>query len=267
MYAYGIAPFARIQCSAALVSRPPENAMPTFWPTGRSCRMCDMDPDRPTRVQKAAILADACLSSPTSRPTAARSRRASSAQPLERVDVAHPFLLRTAIAAARRRRRPARRRGPPHRQAHRARARGRPVPRRPPDDRRPLRWLAAGREAAGPHRARAFDFATGTLVLTEAGTKQRASLHVVEGEAALAALDRGGLEPLDVDLASVRAPRCAREPHAQARAHRSARASPASATRTRTRSCTARKLSPLALTSKLDGGRDRAAATPRCARC
>src|SRR4029450_8066259 len=42
VYAYGIAPFARIQCSAALVSRPPEKAMPTFWPTGSACRRCDM---------------------------------------------------------------------------------------------------------------------------------------------------------------------------------------------------------------------------------
>src|SRR4051812_16796211 len=34
-----MAPFLRIQCRAALVSRPPENAMPTFWPTGRFSRM------------------------------------------------------------------------------------------------------------------------------------------------------------------------------------------------------------------------------------
>ena len=37
---------------------------------------------------------------------------------------------------------------------------------------------------------------TGTLVLTEAGTKRRAALHLVHGRGALAALDRGGLEPL-----------------------------------------------------------------------
>ena len=47
----------------------------------------------------------------------------------------------------------------------------------------------------------AIEFESGTLVLTEAGTKRRASMHVVEGEAALAALDPGGLEPLDLDLA------------------------------------------------------------------
>jgi len=42
-----------------------------------------------------------------------------------------------------------------------------------------------------------FQFANGTLYLTEAGTKRRAALHVVGGEEALRALDRGGLEPLD----------------------------------------------------------------------
>jgi formamidopyrimidine-DNA glycosylase len=46
----------------------------------------------------------------------------------------------------------------------------------------------------------AFDFASGTLVLTEAGSKKRASLHVVRGEQALAAFDRGGLEVLGADL-------------------------------------------------------------------
>jgi formamidopyrimidine-DNA glycosylase len=42
----------------------------------------------------------------------------------------------------------------------------------------------------------AFDFPDGALVLTEAGSKRRAALHLVRGEAALAALDKGGLEPL-----------------------------------------------------------------------
>ena len=42
----------------------------------------------------------------------------------------------------------------------------------------------------------ALDFDTGSLLLTEAGTKRRASLHLVQGDAALAALDRGGIEPL-----------------------------------------------------------------------
>ncbi len=50
----------------------------------------------------------------------------------------------------------------------------------------------------------AFRFEPGTLVLTEAGTKRRATLHVVRGEAALAELDPGGIEPLETDLAGFR---------------------------------------------------------------
>jgi formamidopyrimidine-DNA glycosylase len=47
-----------------------------------------------------------------------------------------------------------------------------------------------------------FDFAHGTLVFTEAGTKRRASLHVVQGETALAAMDPGGIEVMDASLAA-----------------------------------------------------------------
>jgi len=50
-----------------------------------------------------------------------------------------------------------------------------------------------------------FVFERGTLRLTEAGTKKRASLHVVLGEEGLRALDPGGIEPLEVDLATFRA--------------------------------------------------------------
>ena len=50
----------------------------------------------------------------------------------------------------------------------------------------------------------AFDFADATLLLTEAGTKKKASLHVVQGEAALSALDPGGIEPLEADLGAFR---------------------------------------------------------------
>jgi len=48
----------------------------------------------------------------------------------------------------------------------------------------------------------AFDFPAGTLILTEAGSKKRASLHLVEGRQALAAFDRGALEVLDSSIAS-----------------------------------------------------------------
>jgi formamidopyrimidine-DNA glycosylase len=62
-----------------------------------------------------------------------------------------------------------------------------------------LQWKERG--AALPRRTdlAAFDFDAGTLVLTEAGTKKRASLHVVDA-AGLAQLDRGGLEVLQADL-------------------------------------------------------------------
>jgi formamidopyrimidine-DNA glycosylase len=64
-----------------------------------------------------------------------------------------------------------------------------------------LRWKQPG--AALPRRLghAAFDFPNGTLLLTEAGTKKRASLHVVRGRDALRALDPGGLEVLDGELA------------------------------------------------------------------
>jgi formamidopyrimidine-DNA glycosylase len=63
----------------------------------------------------------------------------------------------------------------------------------------------------------AFDFPDGTLILTEAGSKRRASLHVVEGEEALAAHDPGGLEPLACD-ADAFAAALARENHTLKRA-------------------------------------------------
>lgn len=63
-----------------------------------------------------------------------------------------------------------------------------------------LWWREAGAPIPGRRGLAAFDFEAGTLLLTEAGTKKRASLHVERGEAALAAHDRGGLEPLDASL-------------------------------------------------------------------
>ena len=61
--------------------------------------------------------------------------------------------------------------------------------------------------AALPRKAghAAFDFPDLTLLLTEAGTKKRATLHVVMGEKAIRDLDPGGVEPLEADLASFRA--------------------------------------------------------------
>ncbi len=68
-----------------------------------------------------------------------------------------------------------------------------------------LHWRAAGVKLAGRRDLAAFDFADGSLVLTEAGTKRRASLHTVVGEAALAAIDPGGIDVLASDLEAFRA--------------------------------------------------------------
>jgi formamidopyrimidine-DNA glycosylase len=68
-----------------------------------------------------------------------------------------------------------------------------------------LHWRPAGVKSAGKIGLAAFDFSTGTLLLTEAGTKRRASIQLVRGEDALADLDPGGLEVLDADLAAFRA--------------------------------------------------------------
>jgi formamidopyrimidine-DNA glycosylase len=59
-----------------------------------------------------------------------------------------------------------------------------------------LRWRAPGKMVAGVTPLARFDFPRGSLLLTEAGSKRRASLHVVRGAAALAAFGRGGLEVL-----------------------------------------------------------------------
>jgi formamidopyrimidine-DNA glycosylase len=59
-----------------------------------------------------------------------------------------------------------------------------------------LHWKEKGAGLKGKIASAAFDFSTGTLTLTEAGTKKRASLVLVRGEDALAAIDPGGIEPL-----------------------------------------------------------------------
>ena len=56
-----------------------------------------------------------------------------------------------------------------------------------------LRWLAPGKRTA-PNALAFFEFDAGTLALTEAGKQRRASLHVVQGRDALAALDAGGID-------------------------------------------------------------------------
>jgi formamidopyrimidine-DNA glycosylase len=61
-------------------------------------------------------------------------------------------------------------------------------------------WRKRGVTTGSRGALAALGFPTGTLLLTEAGTKRRAALFVVEGERALAALDPGGIEPLECGL-------------------------------------------------------------------
>lgn len=68
-----------------------------------------------------------------------------------------------------------------------------------------LHWRAKGTTLSGKIHLAAFDFAHGTLLLTEAGTKKRASLHLVQGEQALREFDRGGLEVVEATLEQFRA--------------------------------------------------------------
>ena len=64
-----------------------------------------------------------------------------------------------------------------------------------------LRWAAPGGRPPGRIGLAAFDFPSGSVLLTEAGTKRRASLHLVRGREGLAEFARGGLEPLEIGLA------------------------------------------------------------------
>src|SRR5581483_3508400 len=63
-----------------------------------------------------------------------------------------------------------------------------------------LHWKPAQAKIAGRNALAAFDFSSGTLTLTEAGSKRRASLYVVKGEEGLRAMDPGGIEIFSADL-------------------------------------------------------------------
>jgi formamidopyrimidine-DNA glycosylase len=67
-----------------------------------------------------------------------------------------------------------------------------------------FRWLAAGAKVPGKIGLAAFDFDNGTLAMTEAGSKRRASIHLLRGEEAVRAQDRGGVEVLDAPLEAFR---------------------------------------------------------------
>ncbi|MEP6690605.1 MAG: DNA-formamidopyrimidine glycosylase family protein [Gemmatimonadaceae bacterium] len=115
-----------------------------------------------------------------------------------------------------------------------------------------LRWRAPG--AKPPPKSlvlAALDFAAGTLFLTEAGTTRRASLHLVHGEAALAAFDRGGLEPLTASRDEF-AERLISESHTLKRALADPRLFSGIGNAYSDEILHRARLSPLALTRKLD---------------
>jgi formamidopyrimidine-DNA glycosylase len=68
-----------------------------------------------------------------------------------------------------------------------------------------LHWRAPGAKLAGRQTLAAFDFPNGSLVLTEAGSKRRASLHILLGQESLSTFDAGGIEVFASDLNTFRA--------------------------------------------------------------
>ncbi len=65
-----------------------------------------------------------------------------------------------------------------------------------------LKWLAAGAKPPGKIALAVFEFGAGSLLLTEAGTRRRASLHLLASREALQAMDAGGIDVLASDLAA-----------------------------------------------------------------
>jgi formamidopyrimidine-DNA glycosylase len=114
-----------------------------------------------------------------------------------------------------------------------------------------LHWKAAG--SAGPGRATlaALDFPNGTLVLTEAGSKRRASLHAFSNWNSALGLGAGGIDPLQIDLASFRAALEA-ENHTLKRALTDPRVLDGIGNAYSDEILHAAKLSPILLTQKLD---------------
>jgi formamidopyrimidine-DNA glycosylase len=116
-----------------------------------------------------------------------------------------------------------------------------------------FQWREAGAKIPGRVGLAAFEFSSGTLVLTEAGTRRRASLHVVAGEAALHSLDPGGLEPLDASLEEFRAA-LVRESHTLKRALTDPRLFSGIGNAYSDEILHRARLSPLQLTRKLEDG-------------
>src|SRR3989449_8292162 len=113
-----------------------------------------------------------------------------------------------------------------------------------------LRWQPRGAAIPRRYGLAAFDFPNGTLLLTEASKKQRASIHLARGARALAALDRGGLEVLEADLSAFREA-LARERHTLKRALTDPRLFSGIGNAYSDEILHAARLSPLQLTSRL----------------
>ena len=115
-----------------------------------------------------------------------------------------------------------------------------------------LRWIEAGGKPPATALA-TFHFANGTLAFTEAGTRKRASLHIVRGDDAVAAFDMGGLEVLDADPDAFRE-RLSRENHTLKRALTDPRLFSGIGNAYSDEILHRARLSPIAQTHKLDPG-------------
>ena len=114
-----------------------------------------------------------------------------------------------------------------------------------------LHWFAAGATPAKRAALARLEFSSGTLTLTEAGTKRRASLHVLQGAAALRAHDPGGLEVLSASLAQF-AERLRSENHTLKRALTDPRLFSGIGNAYSDEILHAARLSPVLLTQRLD---------------
>ena len=113
-----------------------------------------------------------------------------------------------------------------------------------------LHWHAPAAKLAGRRSLAAFDFPDGSLLLTEAGTKHRASLHVLQGEDSLHSIDPGGVDIFSIDLDSFRATLTA-ENHTLKRALTDPRLLSGIGNAYSDEILHAAQLSPIALTQKL----------------
>jgi formamidopyrimidine-DNA glycosylase len=114
-----------------------------------------------------------------------------------------------------------------------------------------LHWRPSGAKLSGRNQLAAFDFTGGSLLLTEAGTKRRASLHVVQGTESLKLLDAGGIDVLESDLKAFRSA-LSGENHTLKRALTDPRILSGIGNAYSDEILHAARLSPLLLTQKLD---------------